>query len=909
MKHYAYIFMIIFSLLFVTGCSDGKDGTDGTNGISITWLGSADVAPSDPTLNDAYYNTTDGIAYIWNGTGWDILAQDGTNGSDGISINWLGSFTSAPSSPQLNDAYYNTTDGISYIWDGTQWTTLAQDGTDGSDGISINWLGDLATAPSSPLLNDAYYNTTDGIAYIWDGSQWDTLTQDGTDGISINWLGSLSSAPSSPQLNDAYYNTTDGISYIWDGSQWTTLAQDGADGISVNWLGELATAPSSPTLNDAYYNTTDGIAYIWDGTQWNILAQDGSDGISINWLGSFASAPSSPQLNDAYYNTTDGISYIWDGSQWNTLAQDGTDGSDGISINWLGDLATAPSSPSLNDAYFNTTDGNAYIWDGSSWNTLVNGMDVTAPDISALKVSAGFGNAVITWSTNKAATSILEYGATAYDANITSNDFLYEHSVTITGLTAQDYMFKITVKDSAGNESNTTDTFTMQPSVRLGGTGNDIGHAIIHSKDGGFLIAGTTNSIDGDSVGDGTLPHGGDDYWVLKTDEQGTPLWSKRFGGLGLDSAYDLVELVDGTIAVVGETNSTNSGDVTNYKGDTDGWALLLSAEGSLIWQRDIGSSGPDRLLRITNHPEGGLFVGGTAGGTDKDLSVYPTHSGSVDGWLFKIDATGSIIRDFVQDIPYFYTYGTNGDDLLAATKASWDGYYLCGRNSGVEDGDINIPTIGGTGLTDIWLTAFDNDQNMLWVKTFGGDGSDAGVDVLKSPNYTPDPIYILTGTVTDTGRDIVNYHGGTDLWIGAIDQNGDNNQTWLSSSYGIGHTIGGSNDDYPVRTLWLSDDNTLVVGHSDSNDGDLATPGNQGGSDGWVIKIDNSDGNIIWNRTFGGSDAESINAAVELDDGSIVMVGTTRSAASLDLPTAKGGDDLWIIMVDSNGSRVPANP
>ena len=644
-------------------------------------------------------------------------------------------------------------------------------------------------------------------------------------------------------------------------------------------------------------NGTDGI----NGT-------NGANGISVNWQGESATAPSSPLLNDAYYNTTDGVAYIWNGSQWDTLAKDGTDGTNGISINWLGDLATAPSSPLLNDAYHNTSDGNAYIYDGSSWNILVNGMDVTVPSITDVTISAGFSKAVISWNTSKATTSILEYGHAAYDNNMTSNDYLYEHSMTITDLKAQDYMIKITAKDTASNENNTTDSFIMHPSIRLGGTGADVGQAIIQAKDGGFLIAGTTNSSDGDTVGNGTLSHGGTDYWVLKTDTQGALLWSKRFGGLASDSAYDLVELVDGTIAVVGETNSSNSGDITNYKDNGDGWILLLSAEGTLIWQRDIGSTGQDRLLRVSNHPEGGLFIGGVAGGSDKDLSISPLHGGS-DGWLFKIDASGSIIRDFIKDEPFFYTYGTTGDDLLAATKASWDGYYLCGRNSGTDNGDINIPAIGGSGLTDIWVSTFDNDQNMLWVKTFGGDGNDTGVDVLKSPIYTPDPIYIVTGTITATGRDIVGYHGGTDMWIGALDKNGDNNKTWLGASYGVGHTIGGTNDDVPVRSLWLNDNHTLSLGHSDSNDGDLATPGNQGNSDGWVLKIDNSDGSIIWNKTFGGSDMDTINGAVELDDGTILLIGSTRSPSSSDLPQAKGGDDLWIIKVDANGSRIPANP
>ena len=190
----------------------------------------------------------------------------------------------------------------------------------------------------------------------------------------------------------------------------------------------------------------------------------------------------------------------------------------------------------------------------------------------------------------------------------------------------------------------------------------------------------------------------------------------------------------------------------------------------------------------------------------------------------------------------------------------------------------------------------------MLWVKTFGGDGNDTGVDVLKSPLYTPTPIYYVAGTVTATGRDIINYHGGKDLWIGALDKDGNNNAIWSKS-----YTIGGSGDDVSVKLLWLRDNNLLVMGETNSSDGNLTSPGNQGQSDAWALKIDGSNGDIIWNKTFGGTSADGFNGAVEFDDGSIVFVGYTASPSSGDLPAALGSDDLWIFKVDANGTRIPA--
>ena len=110
---------------------------------------------------------------------WILENETQTN----LTFKWLGEFATEPEDPDLYDAYYNTTDGCSYIWNGSDWDLLAksgEDGADGKDGVagqSIVWKGELEAAPENPELNWAYYNTTDGGSYIWNGSDWDLLTQ------------------------------------------------------------------------------------------------------------------------------------------------------------------------------------------------------------------------------------------------------------------------------------------------------------------------------------------------------------------------------------------------------------------------------------------------------------------------------------------------------------------------------------------------------------------------------------------------------------------------------------------------------------------------------------------------------------------------------------------------------------
>ena len=481
--------------------STGAVGPIGPAGTSIDWQPWTS-RPASPLKNQAYYNPTSKISEIWNGTSWSTVATDGAigmqgnpgstgaTGNNGISINWRGNFASDPLTPVLNDAYYNTstTPKQSRIYNGTAWVVMTQDGaagsngTNGSNGASIIWKGDLASAPTSPVTNWAYYNTALFKSYVYNGSTWDIMTQDGSvgntgsngatgaNGTSIIWKGSFASAPTSPVTNWAYYNTADKKSYVYDNTNnWQIITQDGAagtgltnkgnwstgisyisgdyvfdrssssstinsmwicktaltsttqpyldnnpstghwvefqapagpqgltgnagaagtNGASIIWKGALASAPTSPVTNWAYYNTTDKKSYVYNVSVWDLMTQDGavgSNGISIIWKGSLASAPLSPVTNWAYYNTTNKKSYVYDNTNnWQIITQDGangtngTNGTDGTSIIWKGSLASAPLSPLNNWAYYNTADKKSYVYNGSIWQIISqDGMPIT----------------------------------------------------------------------------------------------------------------------------------------------------------------------------------------------------------------------------------------------------------------------------------------------------------------------------------------------------------------------------------------------------------------------------------------------------------------------------------------------------------------------------------------------------
>lgn len=130
--------------------------------LSITWKGELAAAPADPTRYWAYHDTEDGNSYIFNGETWDLLARAGEGGddgipgaagADGISIVWKGERATAPVSPQRNWAYYDSTDGKSYIYDGTDWHILAENG---SSAVWVRYAGNEADSGSVPDIEFLY---------------------------------------------------------------------------------------------------------------------------------------------------------------------------------------------------------------------------------------------------------------------------------------------------------------------------------------------------------------------------------------------------------------------------------------------------------------------------------------------------------------------------------------------------------------------------------------------------------------------------------------------------------------------------------------------------------------------------------------------------------------------------------
>lgn len=183
------------------------------------------------------------------------------------------------------------------------------------------------------------------------------------------------------------------------------------------------------------------------------------------------------------------------------------------------------------------------------------------------------------------------------------------------------------------------DTSGKKVRIYLGGGGTDRLHCVVQTTDGGFVAVGTTNSTDGNLTG---IPgKGGQDVWIIKLNETGTFSWNKRLGGEGDDIAYSVVSTTDGGFVLAGQTNS-NDGDVRgNHSSRSDFWIVRFNSVGDTVWKSTFGGAFGDEIARsITKTNDEGFVIAGQTNSNDGDVRGNHGYS---DAWVVKVNKDGKL--------------------------------------------------------------------------------------------------------------------------------------------------------------------------------------------------------------------------------------------------------------------------
>jgi len=393
----------------------------------------------------------------------------------------------------------------------------------------------------------------------------------------------------------------------------------------------------------------------------------------------------------------------------------------------------------------------------------------------------------------------------------------------------------------------------------FGGSGSDIARSIQQTGDGGFIVAGSTNSNDGDVSGN----RGGWDGWIVRLDAAGDIIWQRSLGGSGGDSFNSVQQTTDGGFIVAGQSNS-NDGDVSENPGYTSGWVVKLDSNGEIEWQRTFGGPRDDAISGIQQTADGGyIFIGTISSNFELELEVGRPNiftrfiawlSGSTEMmrvsdvlssnvWITKLDSSGVI--------EWQKTFGYPGlrlQHIGRAIQQTTDGGYIAAAMVLNFESDVIA--------LDAWVIRLDAAGEIVWERMLGGSGWDAAYTIKR----TADGGYIFAGSSRSADGGLPENRAYRGSWIVKLDSSGE--IEWQKS-------LGGS--FYSVQQT--TDGGYILAGNLPSNDSNV--PDGRRYPDGWIVKLD-ADGAIEWQKTLGGSGRDGFTSVQQTLGSGYILAGNT---------------------------------
>lgn len=314
----------------------------------------------------------------------------------------------------------------------------------------------------------------------------------------------------------------------------------------------------------------------------------------------------------------------------------------------------------------------------------------------------------------------------------------------------------------------------------FGGTGHEAAESVIQTSDGGYLVAGTTDSTNGDVAG----LRGSSDFWVLKLTAEGDIQWPKTYGGSNFDSVYNVLQTKDNGYLIFGYSES-NNGDLSNL-GYSGNWLVKINSNGILQWQKKyLSGRNPYYMKDGITETNDGDFI----------FSSYSSEN------------TPTSYNDF----GYGFTKISNEGVLIWRKNIS--------KYSSATVSDLSITKDGGfivTGYTSfssnankLWVAKFNSNGVLIWDNEFGG----SKVELSYAVKELNDGGFVIAGSSDSTDGDLVYNKGKKDIWL--IKVNNTGNIQWYKS-------IGGSRDDEAYDMQITDDEGILIAGRSTSGDGDM---------------------------------------------------------------------------------------
>ncbi len=268
--------------------------------------------------------------------------------------------------------------------------------------------------------------------------------------------------------------------------------------------------------------------------------------------------------------------------------------------------------------------------------------------------------------------------------------------------------------------------------------------------------------------------------------------------------------------------------------GNPNVWLIRTDTSGDTLWIKEYGGTDWDVGFSVCETSDKGYIIAGY---------TQSYGSGSSDVYLIRTDSSGNLI--------WQKTFGGTNPDEAHCVKQTSDGGYIIAGHTGSY----------GAGLDDVYLIKTDSSGNLLWSKTFGGSSYDYGYGV----EQTSDGGYIVVGETSSFGA------GSYDVYLIKTDPSG--NVLWEK-------TFGGSGAEYGYSVKELPDRGYIITGGTNSFGVDSF--------DIYIIRTDEN-GNLLWEKTIGGTDDEKSYSIYQTSDGGYIIAGYTESFGAI-------GSDIYLI-------------
>lgn len=414
-----------------------------------------------------------------------------------------------------------------------------------------------------------------------------------------------------------------------------------------------------------------------------------------------------------------------------------------------------------------------------------------------------------------------------------------------------------------------------------GSQDGDYANKVQPTKDGGYILVGSTEYNGGDVEGYRGNPYV-NDYWIVKVDAVGNVEWKKTLGGTYVDLGSDILQTPDGGYMVAGSANSIDC-DVPGNIGGLDFWIIKLDGKGDIKWQKHFGGTLNEYAYSIDITTDGGFVIAGLSESTSIEIG---SNHGKRDFLVTKITSEGELV--------WQKSYGGSDEEEARSIKATTDGGSIVTGFTYSSDGDVS----GNHGGPDYWVIKLDKLGKLEWQKCLGGIAG----DMAESITIAKDGGYVVAGMSGSNNNDVSGNHHAvaaySDFWLVKLTKAGG--IEWQKC-------YGGNANEWAYNVEPTSDGGYIAVGFAEAADGDLTC--NAGIEDSWVIKIDGQ-GNLEWQKSMGGDYYDHFHGVKELSDKSYVLAGYTCSNNVSGHHRHGGGNgtcaDFWLVKLAPPQPSVP---